>query len=121
MQKPQPTMTADDVRSLREFFDSPEGKRVLGQIQAGYEVRPLTDSPPDAYWRPSPPGSLPYPPDAEVSNETALDASRTFRPMFARQARQVSPWPFIIVVILSTGCCATIIAWFVSAALKAHS
>lgn len=114
-------MTPDDVRSLREFFDSPEGKRVLGQIQASYEVRPITDQQPEAFWRPSPPGSLPYPPDAEVSNETPLDASRTFRPMFARQARQVSPWLFIIVVILSTAACATMIAWFVSAALKAHS
>lgn len=114
-------MTPEDVKALREFFDSPGGKRVLGQIHAGYEVRPITDSQPEAFWRPSPPGSLPYPPDAEVSNEIPLDATRTFRPAYAQQARRVSYWPLIIATMIATVTCAGLLGWFVSAALKAHA
>lgn len=116
MSRPRPTMTPDDVRSLREFFDSAAGRAMLGQIQASMMPRPITSEAPEAFWRPSPPGSLPYPPDAEISNEIPLDASRTFRAPFL--ARRVSPWPVIIVAVLATLGCATLIAWFVSAALK---
>ena len=121
MNRPRPTMTPEDVRSLREFFDSAAGKAMLGQIRAGYEVRPITDSRPEAFWRPSPPGSLPYPLDAEVSNEIPPDSSRTFRPAYAKQARRVSYWPLIIATMICTVACAGLLGWFVSAALKAHS
>lgn len=63
------------------------------------------------------PERLALPDDVEASNAIPPDASRTFRPPFL--ARRVSPWPLIIVVILSTMACAAIIGWFVSAALKA--
>lgn len=106
---------------MREFFDSPAGKIVLEQIKASYAVRPLTDIQPEAFWRPSPPGSLTYPLDAELSNDIAPDASRTFRPAHARQARRVSHWPLIIATMISTVACAGLLGWFVSAALKAHS
>ena len=89
-------MTPDDMRSLREFFDSPEGRRVLGQIQASYEIKPITDSKLEAHWRRSPPGSLLYPPGCEVSNEIPLDASRTFKSI--QQARPMSPWWAILLV-----------------------
>lgn len=95
---PRPTMTPEDVKALREFFDSPDGKRVLGQIQSSYEARSITDTQPEAFWCPSPPGSSAYPLDAEMSNETPPDSSRMFRPIYEEQAPRVSYWPAIIVI-----------------------
>lgn len=39
-------MTPEDVRKLREFFDSPAGRRMMGQINRAYDLRPITDSQP---------------------------------------------------------------------------
>jgi len=114
----RPTMTSEDMRSLREFLDSPAGKTMLGQINDAFHVPPMSIDQPDDFWRPSPPSSTPYPLDTEISNDIPPSHSRTFRPAHARLARQVSYFPIIIVTILSTAACAAMIGWFVSAALK---
>ena len=116
-------MTPDDVRSLREFFDSPEGKRVLGQIQASMEVQPLTERRGDNFWRASPPGAAPYPLEVELTNETPLDALKPFpKPAESEAARRVSLNHAMLVTWI---CCALglggWLVWVVVATIRSHA
>lgn len=123
MNRPRPTMTPEDLRGMREFFDSPEGKRVLGQIQASMEVQPLTERRGETFWRASPPGATPYPLEVELANETAMDATRVF-PAPTPTAHRVSFWRPIIgslIVILCTGAMAVALLRCILAAVGAHS
>lgn len=115
-------MTQADRDMMRAYFGSPEGRRTLDEINRAYYSRLAAQAREEAsFWRPSPPGSLPYPPDAEVSNEIPPDSSRTFRPAHARQARRVSYWPLIIAAMICTVACAGLIGLFVASALRVRA
>lgn len=115
-------MTAEDVRKLREFFDSPAGKRMLGEINKAFDVPPMSIDQPEAFWRDMDGNRI----EAEAYCADPLDPLRPFpapRPTSPPIPvdHRVSPRFVIIAAILSTIACAGVIAWFVSAALKAHS
>ena len=126
---PRPTMSEADRIALRAFFASPAGLAVLGQvaqsrISSELNRAILDHAQPEDFWRDSATGErLDLPSDLEAASADPLDPLRLFpapkppNPL----ARPVSPWPFILVTILSTVACATLIAWFVASALKAHA
>lgn len=113
-------MTPEDMRKLREFFDSPAGRRMMGEMNRAFDVRPMSCDEPVAFWRDASTGERL---EVEAACVDPLDPLRAFpaprppKPL----ARPVSPWPAIIAAILSTAAFAMLIAWYVSAALKAHS
>lgn len=111
-------MTPDDVRKLREFFDSPAGKRMLGQIQAAHEVRPLTGYPREEhFWRDMDGNRL----EAEAASSEPLDPQRPFpRPM--PLARPVSVNWFMLAAWLT---CALsmggLLGWIVYATIRRYT
>lgn len=122
-------MSAEDVRDLRAFLDSPAGGAVMKQVRESYQVKPLTERRGGNFWRDSAtgdpvsatyrgPGDWLLPPETEAESTGPLDPFRTF-PAPPPPARLVSLWPYIIVSICTTAC-AFLIGWFVAAALKAH-
>lgn len=121
MNKPRPTMTPEDIQSVRDFLNSPTGIAMVRKMHESYGPRPLIDTEQPNFWRASPKDALPFPDgvEDEASNAIPPDSSRTFRPMFL--ARRVSYWPIIIITILATTSCAIMIGWFVSAALEGHA
>lgn len=96
---------AEDQRAMREFFATPAGRDLTRRVTAAT----WTPSPPDAY-----PSCLS---DTEAGNPIPPSDSRTFRPVYARQARRVSWWPLIIATAVATVACAVLIGWFVAKAL----
>lgn len=77
MPPPRPTMSSEDVRELREFFDIPEGRRVLTRLGESYHPKALPERRGD-YWTPSPPGSTPFPLDCEAAGQEPVDPQRLF-------------------------------------------
>lgn len=116
---PRPTMTPEDVRHLREFFDSPAGAAVFDQINAGCEFRPLTERRGENFWRDSSGTPLPFPDDVEAANAVPPDFSRTFRPVYL--ARPMSRWPLIITIAVCFSACASALAWAVFDVIRIHA
>ncbi len=109
-------MTPEDVRKLREFFDSPAGCSVLDQINAGYEAKPTA---PECFWRDSSGNPLPFPDDTEVSSADPINPLRPFpAPVQAPEAHSMSWRPVIMMALVASVACAGFLGWFVSAALE---
>lgn len=112
-------MTPEDMRKLREFFDSPAGRRMMGELNRAFDVPPMSLDEPEAFWRDKDGNRI----EAEGASAEPIDPLRPFptpRPPEIL-ARPVSPWPAIIAAIIATAGFATLIAWYVSSALKAHA
>lgn len=121
---PRPTMTPEDQAKLREFFDSPAGRRMIGEMNRAFDVPPLTERRGENFWRDHATGQ---PLDMEATSMDPLDPSRPFpapRPP-KEVARLVSLRTVnivilaIIIIALSFIACASIMAWFIFDALRA--
>lgn len=118
---PRPTMTQKDRDELRAFFGSPEVRAALDAINRAHYSSLTAQARKEApFWRDSLTGERL---EMEAACTEPLDPSRPFpapRPP-ETVARVVSPWPAVIAAILATAGFATLIAWYVSAALRSHA
>lgn len=72
-------MTRQDRDQLRAYFGSPEGRRVLDEINRVYYARHRIASLPDTFWRDSLTGErLGIPDDVEAASADPINPLRTF-------------------------------------------
>ena len=120
---PRPTMSAEDVKAVRDFFDSPAGKAMLGEIQKSFDVPPMSCDEPEVFWRDRDGNRI----EAEGACADPLDPSRPFpapqQPSIPKEVARVTSLrrSMLITMITCTLALGSWLVWIVVETLRSHT